>query len=163
MTSRERIEKTWDFEAPDSIPFEFYIMPEVRNNHLCARVLELTDEYSDNWSGWGPFWGWFGLEIEDEEELLEERAGHYQRIRTTRHTTVGDFIQVTWHPASTSDYHYEKHFISTLDELDRLAGASRKEISGKGFNREKFGDRFVITSLPHPFGQLARHTGQTTF
>jgi len=72
VTSRERIEKTWDFEAPDSIPFEFYIMPEVRNNHLCARVLELTDEYSDNWSGWGPFWGWFGLEIEDEEELLEE-------------------------------------------------------------------------------------------
>ena len=73
MTSRERIEKTWDFEEPVRIPFELYIMPEVRNNPLCARALELiTDEYADNWSGWGPSWGWFGLEIEDEEELLEQ-------------------------------------------------------------------------------------------
>ena len=43
-----------------------------------------------------------------------------------------------------------------------MTHAERKEISGESFNRARFGDRFVTTSLPHPFGQLARHTDQIT-
>jgi hypothetical protein len=162
VTSRERIEKTWDFEEPDRVPFELYIMPEVKDNPLCAGINDLIEKYADNWSGWGPSWGWFGLDIVDQEEWLDHRPDDSRMKKTTRHTAAGDFTQITRHPTSTTDFHYEKHFISTLEDLDRLTRADRKRISGESFNSARFVDRFVTTSLPHPFGQLARHTDQIT-
>ena len=163
MTSRERIEKAWRFEEPDRVPFELYIMPEVKDHPLCARLNELIAQYADNWSGWGPYWGWFGMDFEDEQEVIEEEEGAYKRIRTVRHTPAGDFTQETWHPVSTSDYHYDKHFISTLEDVERLTHAPRRPTVPNGFDRAKYGDRFVTTHVPHPFGELARNSDQVTF
>ena len=163
MTSRERIEKAWNFEEPDRVPFELYIMKEAQENPLSARLNELVARYADNWHSWGPSWGWFGMEVEDEEETIEERKGQYRRVRHTRHTSAGDFIQITCHPESTSDYHYEKHFVSTIDDLVRLTHAQRQAISGEAFDRRKYGDNFVVSYVPHPFGQLVRNTDQVAF
>ena len=163
MTSRERIEKAWNFEEPDRVPFELYIMKEAAENPLCDRLKALIERHADNWSCWGPSWGWFGMDYQEEREVIEERVGEYRRERWTRRTPAGDFVQVTYHPASTSDYHYEKHFISTLEDLERLTHAPRRAVAWGGFDRGRYGDRFVTTHVPHPFGELARNADQTAF
>ena len=163
MTSRERIETAWNFEEPDRVPFELYLWPGVKEDPACARLSDLIDRYADNWHGWGPNWGWFGMDYEDEEEVIEERPNEYRRVRCRRKTPAGSFEQITWHPASTSDYHYEKHFVSTLEDLERLTFVDRKMVDGTGFDGSRFDGTFVTTSVPHPFGSLSRAADQGTF
>ncbi|MFH0982730.1 MAG: uroporphyrinogen decarboxylase family protein, partial [Planctomycetota bacterium] len=163
MTSRERIEKAWCFEEPDRVPFELYITREAQENPVSRRLNDLIAQYADNWNAWSPSWGWFGMDYEDEEATIEETKGEFKRIRCKRHTSAGTFVQITRHPVSTSDYHYEKHFISTLDDLERLTFADRKRISGEGFDKNNYRDRFVTTGIPHPFGLLSRAADQVEF
>ena len=163
MTSRERIEAVWDFKEPDRVPFELHIMPEARQNPLADRLNELVEAHADNWGGWGPSWGWFGMDTTNETEEIENRPGEFRRVRTIKHTPAGDFEQVTWHPASTIDYHYEKHFVSTLEDLARLTHAPRNQVTGEGYDAGRFEGRFVTTSVPHPFGAVARACDQVTF
>ena len=159
MTSRERIEAVWDFKEPDRVPFELHIMPEARQNPLADRLNELVEAHADNWGGWGPSWGWFGMDTTNETEEIENRPGEFRRVRTIKHTPAGDFEQVTWHPASTIDYHYEKHFVSTLEDLARLTHAPRNQVTGEGYDAGRFEGRFVTTSVPHPSsGPSSRRT-----
>lgn len=165
MNSRERIERAWRFEEPDRVPIEMYLGEETRKDPRARRLCELIDEYADNWHtvGWWPFWGWFGMDAEPPlEEVIDERPGEYKRVRHTRRTADGDFTAVTYHPSDSIDYHWEKRYISTLDDLDAITCADhsprrRDAVSLIGDARRALGPgAFITASMPHPFGTLVR-------
>lgn len=170
MNSRERIECAWRFEEPDRVPLEVNLSDSIRADPRCARLLDLAAEYSDPWNYWQVPWGWMGLSPDRpvEEEEIECRPGEFRRVRHTLTTPAGIFTAITWHPNNSPDYHWEKRYISTLDDLEAITGANH---SPRSFNavtlqaeaRAHVGqDAFLTTGIPHPFGALVRNTDQET-
>jgi len=165
MTSRERWECVFAGRIPDRVPIELYLNPHAAKDPRTARLRELIQAHTDPIAGWSPGWKWLGIDASYEEEEIERAPGRYFRLRRVYHTPVGDFEAITYHPIHElqDDYHWEKHYVSTPDDLRRLLEAPRpfSEPDVKSFFelRERMGDSALLTcSVPHPFGQLCRVT-----
>jgi hypothetical protein len=96
--------------------------------------------------------------------VIEDIPGDYRRIRRTHRTPVGDFHAITRHVYSqleSADYHWDRRYIETLDELARLAGAPREvrplDIEGHRRAVDQIGTRGVaLMGVAHPLGTLVR-------
>jgi len=170
MTPRERWECVFEGRIPDRVPIELYLNPEAAKDPRTARLRELIKAHVDPITGWSPGWGWLGIEATYEEEEIERVPGRFFRMRRVYHTPVGDFEARTYHPIHElqADYHWEKHYVSTPDDLRRLLNAPRpfREPDVDAFfrRREAVGDSALLTcGIPHPFGQLARVTLRDDF
>ncbi|HUU42836.1 MAG TPA: hypothetical protein VMX57_03600, partial [Planctomycetota bacterium] len=164
MTHRERLETAWRHEEPDRVPIELSIAPGALEHPRAQRLRELVDEHADNFLGiTGPDFGFLGLPTEYTEEVVEDRPGEYKRMRRTHRTAAGDFTAITWHPAHSNDYHWEKRFISTVDDFRRAVDTPRAPAP---WDRERHlrevadvGERGIPTmTLPIPLGRLVRWT-----
>jgi len=163
VTHRERIETAWRFEEPDRVPVELKISPAVAELPIAARLVALIEEHASNFEGvGGPDFGFLGFPTEYTEEVIEEVPGEYRRVRRVHRTTAGTFTALTYHPDGIADFHWQKRFVSTVDDLARLAETPRQPAP---WNRQKYcerlrkvGDRACpLMGLLHPLGQLVRN------
>jgi len=160
MNHRERMETAWSHREPDRVPIELGVPQTVRDHPKGQRLCELADEHATNF-GWapGPDWGYLGLPVESSEEVIEEVPGQFRRMRRVRSTPAGEFTAITYHPEGNPDYHWEKRFIDTLDEMASVADAERSPASfdadafRKAFNEAK---AIPLSGLAHPLGTLVR-------
>ena len=51
MTSRERLECAWAFREPDRVPIEMTLPAVYRQHPAAGRLIELVDQYADNFHG----------------------------------------------------------------------------------------------------------------
>ena len=162
MTHRERMETAWAHREPDRVPIELGITEAVRRHPKSQRLYELADEYATNF-GWAPGmgFGFLGLPTEYHEEVIEEVPGSYTRSRRVHKTPVGEFTAVIRQPADNPDYHWEKRFIDTLDDMVRLADAPREPcpwdkaayLAALGSTGER---AVALSGMFHPLGSLVR-------
>ena len=164
MDSRTRLETAWSFREPDRVPIELRLSPQACDLPEAARLVAFEADEADNFLGAPGFdWGFFGLDSKSHEETVKEDA-EYRWVRRTQVTPAGEFYAITRHrhdELNPNDYHWERRFIHTLEELERLAGA-RREV--RAFNKAGYekaraahGDRgIVLTGLLHPLGRLVR-------
>lgn len=166
MTHRERFETAWSFREPDRVPIEAMILPHAQKHPAAGRVLELIGTEADNLMHVGGlnFGGFFGFPVSrSDKTLIENRPGEFQRYEHVRETPAGRFTAVTYHPAGQADYHWEKRFVTTLDDLRRLAETARPPLT---FEKAKWeegmaavGDRGLpVLGVWHPLGDLARNS-----
>jgi len=162
MTHRQRIETAWRFHEPDRVPIEVALSDAVRGHPRARRLAELVDEHADNFAiAPGPDWGFLGFPSEYHEEVIERAPGEYTRMRRVHKTVAGEFIALTYHPAGNPDYHWEKRFVSTLDDLARLADTPRPRTP---WDREAYHEAvetigesaYPLMVLLHPLGKLVR-------
>lgn len=163
MTHRERLETAWSFREPDRVPIEMAIDPKVREMPIAQRLVKLMEEHADNFIGVpGADFGFFGFPLEETtEEVIEEVPGEYKKIRRTRKTSAGVFTAITYHPQGSIDYHWEKRYISTPDDLARLADTPRTPISVRKAEWEeampRVGEKGIpLIGIAHPLGGLVR-------
>jgi len=165
MTSRERLLTTASFREPDRVPIELQISEKARELPECRRLVEFIDTEADNFIGVRAVdWGFFGLPCEQEEEIIEDRPGEFRRIRRVRKTAAGDFFAITKHSyphLDDPDYHWERRFVHTISDLERLAEAPRPACSLylDDYQRDvqRVGERGLpIVGLLHPLGLLVR-------
>lgn len=166
MTSRERLEAAWNFTEPDRVPIELGIAREVRDWPEAKRIREFVENEADNFQHVpSADWGFFGLPAERHEEVIEDRPGLFTRKRTTWRTAAGDFYAITRHSAEVldaGDFHWERRFINSLDDFDRLSEASRPPLRVMAEEYEKAcarirGRGLPISGLEHALGMLVRH------
>jgi len=164
MTHKERLETAWSYREADRVPIELGLSARYRAHPLAGRLVQLVDEYVDNFH-WvnGPVYGFFGFPAEYFEEVIEERPGEFRRLRHTQRTPIGDFTAITLHPADSRDYHWEKRYIATIDDLRRLAEAKRPPLQWDvAVWREgvaAVGESGIPASLLfHPLGVLVRQS-----
>ncbi|MHB9026423.1 MAG: uroporphyrinogen decarboxylase family protein [Armatimonadota bacterium] len=162
MTHKERLETAWSFREPDRVPIELDLSPRYRQHPLAGRLVELVDEHVDaiRWTS-GVAFGFFGFPAQYADETIEEVPGEYRRIHHTISTSIGDFTAVTYHPVSTSDYHWEKRYITTVDELRLLAEAERPPLRWDKAAWQTSVEAIGESALPamglyHPLGDLVR-------
>ena len=165
MTSKERMLKAWSFEEADRVPIELGVSPETRKFAEAERVVRFLEEEADNFYGVpGADWGFLGLPATYEEEVVEDVPGDFLRKRRVFHTEAGDFWALTRHKyeeLNASDFHWERRYIHTLEEMVRLAEAPRPlpALDKAGFNEAivRGGDRGLpLVGLLHPLGWLVR-------
>lgn len=160
MTHRERMETAWSHREPDRVPIELAIPAAVREHPSGQRLCELADRYATNFGGApGPSWGFLGMPSECSEEVIEEVAGEFRRLRKTYRTPAGEFAALTFHPADNPDYHWEKRFVETLDDMARLADVARvpAPFDADAFRKATDTSSGVpLTGLFHPLGTLVR-------
>ena len=132
----------------------------------CRRIVEFVDNEADNFLlVRAADWGFFGLPVEYSEEIIEDVPGEYQRIRRVYRTEVGEFHAVTRHlypHLDSSDYRWERRYITTFDEMVRLAEAPRTTctllLQEYEEDVESVGNRGMpIVGLMHPLGLLVRN------
>lgn len=165
MTSRERLLTAASFREPDRVPIELVIGDRARQLSAAQRLVELIDTHADNFIGVpGGNFGFFGLPSRYSEEVIEDVPDGYRRIRHTHCTDAGNFWAITKHNyphLDSSDFHWERRYIDTLEEMARLADAPRKTCPLLvEEHREavlRIGDRGLpIIGLFHPLGRLVR-------
>jgi uroporphyrinogen-III decarboxylase len=165
MTSKERLITALNFEEPDRVPIELMISPAAKKFPEAKRIIEFIEHEADNFL-WVPGvdWGFCGLSHNYTEEKIGEDE-RYIRIKRTQKTPAGDFTAITRHnkdELNASDYHWEKRYISSLDDLSRLAEAPRPilPIDSDGYQKgvTEVGDRGIpLVGLFHPLGWLTRN------
>jgi hypothetical protein len=165
MTSRERLEAAWSHTVPDRVPVELTIADEVRDWPEARRIRDFVENQADNFL-FVPAadWGFSGLPAERREEIIEERPGHFTRKRTTWRTAAGDFFAVTRHMADVldaGDYQWERRFIDSLEDFERLTEAPRPPLRVCNDEYEaacaRIGGRGLpIAVLEHALGTLVR-------
>ena len=131
MTSRERLETAWAFREADRVPIELELPSTVLAHPQAGRLRDLAAQHVDNFVcvNSGAAWGFFGLPTEYAEEEIENVPGSHRRVRHTHTTPAGTFTALTLHPAGGNDYHWEKRFLSTADDLRRLTAAPRQPVA----------------------------------
>ncbi len=165
MDSKSRLLKAWRFEEPDRVPLELQLYPPARGLPGADLIARFEAEEADNFRHVGGFdWGFLGLDSTYSEETIEDVPGAYKRIRRTHATPAGTFTAVTRHvygDGDPHDYHWEKRYIETLDDFQRLVDAERRvrpfddAVYNKGC--ADVGTRGVpCTGLLHPLGVLVR-------
>lgn len=164
MDSRTRLETAFAFREPDRVPIELVIDPRCHALPEAARLVEFIETEADNLVGCGSVdWGFFGLPGEYREEIIEDRPGEYWRMRRTWDTSAGEFYAITRHNyphLDSPDFHWERRFIETFDDMTRLAFADRS--ATPSFDAEAWHERAAaarglpIMGLLHPLGALVR-------
>lgn len=167
MTSKERLEIAASFREPDRVPIELMMNPKSRDLPEMDRLVHFIDHEADNFLGApGADWGFFGLDSEYSEEVIEDVPGEFQRIRRTHRTEAGDFFAITQHfypHLDAADYHWERRFITTLDEMERMADVPRSvrplEVDAHHKAVAAMGDRGIPhMAVAHPLGNLVRYS-----
>lgn len=166
MTQRDRWLTAASFREPDRIPIELQIAPAARKRAECARIVEFIDNQADNFYGMpgGAHWGFFGLATEYSEEVIEDVPGVYRRKRKVHRTPVGEFYAITRHfypHVDSPDFQWERRFVHTLQDLERLADAPRQVCA---FTPEAYfeavarddGRAARCLGVAHPLGTLVR-------
>jgi len=145
------------------------IAPGVLAHPRAGRLAALYHAYVDNFVPvWDVVnWGFLGFASEYREEEIEHLPGVHRRVRRTHDTVAGRFDAVTLHPADGLDYHWEKRFVSTVDDLCRLAETPRSPIVWNCARwqeaERQVGDRGLpVLSLLHPLGGLLRNSDLET-
>jgi len=165
MTSRKRLLTAASFREADRVPIELIIGEKARQLPETQKIVEFIDTTADNFLGVpGADWGFFGLSTEYSEEIIEDVPNEFRRIRRTQKTNAGDFYAITKHfypNLDSADYHWERRYIDTIEEMERLADAPRNTrpiFAGKYHEAvANVGDRGVpIMGLAHPLGTLVR-------
>ncbi len=165
MTGKERLFMAASFQEPDRVPIELEIGPREMELPECRRINDFVNSEADNFR-WvaGADWGFFGLSCEYREEMIEDRPGEYRRMKRIYSTSAGDFFAITkhWYPhIDSSDYHWEKRYITSMKDLGRLTEAPRQAcpvladdyvagVAGIGPRGMPF------TARLHPLGTLVR-------
>jgi hypothetical protein len=167
MDSRTRILKAWDFEEPDRVPLEMRLYPPARGLPGADRILKFEENEADNFHGVAGFdWGFLGLDSTYSEEIVEDVPGDFKRVKRTQTTAAGVFTAITRHDdgdADPNDYHWEKRYIATVDDLRRVAEADRdrRPFNLKAYNEgcDRVGTKgLACTGLFHPLGRLVRNS-----
>jgi hypothetical protein len=165
MTHRERLETAWAFRTPDRVPIEIGLTALIQQDPRAARLVALVEEHADNFLGApGAAFGFFGFPyLGGSEEVIEEKPGEYVRKLRTTITPAGTFTAITSHPEGNEDYHWEKRYLTSIDELRLLADTPREPL-GHTTKAEwdaamaANGDKGVaLTFLQHPLGSLVRN------
>ena len=165
MDSLTRLETAWSFREPDRVPIELTISSLAREQPEARRLAEFVDREADNFLYAPGFdWGFLGLDGQWSDEVIEEVPGAFKRIRHTVATPVGVFEAVTRHShgeLDPGDFAWERRYIRSLEDLERLAAAPR---APRAFNRAAWeegvrqnGSRGISgTGVFHPLGSLVR-------
>lgn len=165
MDSRERLLTAWSFQEPDRVPIELRISDSALQYPRGQEIARFVEEQADNFMGAGAVeWGFLGLPSDYTEEVIEDVPGDYLRKRRVHRTEVGEFHALTRHKyeeLNATDFHWERRFIHTLDDMQRLADAPRRvpPVNADRFrnNEARIGDRGVpLVGLLHPLGRLVR-------
>jgi len=165
MTHKQRLETAWSFREPDRVPIELRISPIAVEDPRSERLRELIAEHASNFAGCSPYnWGFFGWPASYTENVLEYREGEYTRGERICHTPAGDFREVVRAPdreGAAPDCHYEKRFITSPEDLERLVEAplEAREFDKPSFDRTvaNMGENgLVLVGLTHPLGRLVR-------
>jgi len=167
MDSRQRLLTAWEFREADRVPIELQISPVAYEFPEAEGIVRFIKEEADNFIGVGGLdFGFMGLPSEYTETVIEDRPGEFKRIRRSHLTAAGEFFAITKHKCDElipQDFHWERRFIDTLEDMDRLAGASKPVVP---FDREAFdssmsriGNRgLAVLGLNHPLGTLVRRS-----
>ena len=145
------------------MPIELRLAPAAREDPMAERLVALVDEHADNFIGIpGIDFGFMGLPSEYRETVIEERPGRFRRVHRVHETPVGEFDAITYHPEGLDNFHWEKRFVSTIEDLDRLIAAPRSLATWDPDTRqrdlERVGDRgYPRGTLWHPLGTLVRN------
>lgn len=163
-THKERLETAWRFEEPDRVPIELVIAPGLREDPRAERLVELMDLHADNFVGVpGPAFGFMGLPSEYSERVIEDRPGEFKRMERVHVTPAGALTAITYHPEGIeNNYHWQKRFVTTPEDLERLADAPREPApwDRAAYQRRvaEIGESaFPVTGLWHPLGMLVRN------
>jgi hypothetical protein len=167
VNSKDRMLTTASFREPDRVPIELSLPTEARGLAEVEGIEAFIATEADHFVGVAPIdWGFFGLDALYSEEIICDIPGEYRRIRRTQHTLAGDFYAITKHNypnLEALDYHWERRYIDTLEELVRLADATRSvrpmDLAAYRRSSVEIGARGVpIISLAHPLGTLVRQS-----
>lgn len=166
MTSKQRLQTAWSFQEPDRVPIELKIGNEAQEDPRAERLVQLIEEHADNFSG-GPAydWGFLGWPAEYAERVLEHCPGEFIRRERVYETPVGPFTAIVREPdtdESAPDCHWEKRFITSPQDIERLLEAPLRIGPPKWAAFEgavaKVGNRgLVTTGILHPLGRLVRN------
>ncbi|MCK5740493.1 hypothetical protein KAH55_14990 [bacterium] len=167
MTSKQRLLTAWSFQEPDRVPIEIQISPVAYTFPEAARVIDFIENEADNFIGVpGADFDFFGLPAEYHEEVIEDVPDDYRRIRRVYTTPAGEFFAITKHNADElipEDFRWERRFIDTLEEMERLAEAVRTppplRIAEFESAVAELGERGLpLVGLLHPLGRLVRNS-----
>lgn len=166
MDSKSRMLKAWRFEEPDRVPIEMYVSPNAEGLPGYDELKEFERNEADNFRYIAGFdLGFFGLDYEDSEEVIEDVPGDFKRILRVRSTPAGDFTAVTRHlcgEIDKGDFYWEKNYIDTIDDLRRVMEADHsipRPFMLDDYNRgcAEVGNRGLpVTIVYHPLGELVR-------
>ncbi|MBN1352744.1 hypothetical protein JXJ21_25370 [candidate division KSB1 bacterium] len=166
MTSKERLLTAWSFKEADRVPIELQISPSAYEYPEASNIVAFIDSEADNFlHAPGGDFGFFGLKCTYHEEIIEDIPNQYKRIRRSYNTAVGEFDAITKHNYDEiipTDFHWERRYIHTLEDMERLTAAPREKIP---LRKDEFvravttiGDRGVpLVGILHPLGYLVRH------
>jgi hypothetical protein len=165
MDSRTRMLQAWSFQEPDRVPLEMQLYPPAQGLPGAEQIAEFEKTEADNFRGVPGFdWGFLGLDTTYTEEVIEDVPGLFKRTLRTHRTPAGTFTAITrqnYEEVDPYDCHWEKRFISTLDEFTLVAEAER---APRPFDLQRYNDGcsqvgqrgLPSTGLLHPLGVLAR-------
>ena len=168
MDSRARLLAAWSFQETDRVPIELDISPAAYEFSEAERIVEFIDKEADNiYFVPAADWGFFGLQASYSEEVIEDVPQDFRRIKRTYSTRAGDFHAITKHKHhkhdefDPGDFHWERRFIHTIEDMKRLAEAPREAIplDKEAFDKstQQVGDRrLLLVDLFHPLGWLVR-------
>jgi len=167
MTHRERLETAWAFREPDRVPIELSIAEHARRHPCAERLNALIAEHADNFHGVAAYdWGFLGWPAQRSERVIERRPGQFTRRERIIDTPAGRFAAVVRepdYPGAPPDYHWERRFIRSPDDLRRLLEVAippRSHVSRAEFDRDvaRIGETGIPTvGLLHPLGTLVRN------
>ncbi len=174
MDAKTRMLKAWRFEEPDVVPFELVLSPDAQGLPGADEIADFIEKEAVGFSGVPLFeWGFLGLDTEYTEDIIEDVPGQYRRLLRTQSTPVGDFTAVTKHRyedlfggGDPNDFHWEKRYIETVDDLKRIATAQRTK---RPYDLEKYNNAcrdvgrrgLPSTAIFHPLGRLVRNSNMT--
>jgi len=166
MDSKTRLLTAWSFREPDRVPIEIQLAPLAYEYPEAEPIIEFIENEADHFGGCRAVdWGFLGLPTTYYEEVIEEVPGEYYRMRRVHDTPAGQFHAITLHKYDTltpNDFYWERRFIDTRDELERVAEAPRETLQPDvvAFRKrlEEVDDRgVVLVGLLHPLGWLVRN------
>ena len=167
VDSTERLRLCWDFKEADRVPIEIKIYPSAQDLPGADEVVKFADEEADNCFHCSTFdWGFMGIDCESREEIIEDVPGDYKRVMQIKSTPVGEFTATCryyYQDIDKSDCHWEKRFIETIDDLQRIVDAPRniRPLNPQYCIENILSHRkqsFFMTSLLHPLGTLVRNS-----